>query len=149
MIRGRHRRGRTDAGSVLILGVGLVAVCLLAVVVLVDASAAFLERMHLHALADASALAGAQGIDLPAYYREGASGATRLDPADVPRLVRAHLTRSRASSMEGMTLDRVDSDGLEVVVVLSAPLRVPFWSELLGGRVVVESRAQLAYRDGP
>ena len=141
---------RTDGerGSVLVLGVGVVASCLLAVVVLVDASAAFLQRQQLFALADTAALAGAQAIDLPAYYERGASSATRLDPSAVSGRVRSHLARSGAAqAFDGLVLDEVRSDGLQVLVSLSSPLRLPFMSELFPGRVRVESRARLAYRD--
>lgn len=132
----------------LILGAGLIAICLLAFAVLVDASAGFLQRQQLLALADATALAGAQAIDLSAYYREGASASTQLDPAAVAARARDHLSRARAiESIDGMRIEALASDGRQVVVALSAPLRLPFWSELLGGRVRVESRAQLAYRN--
>ena len=134
-----------DRGSVLILGVGLTAVCLLAFVVMVDASSAFLQRRQLLALADAAALAAAQSIDLPAYYEEGASAATRLDVAGLPRRVHAHVARSQ---IEGATVDRVESDGRLVLIAMSSPLRLPFLSGLFADRVRVESRAQLAYRAG-
>jgi hypothetical protein len=135
-----------DRGNVLLLGAGLVAVCLLALVVMVDASAAFLQRRQLLAIADGAALAGAQSIDLPAYYENGASAATRLEPAGVPRRVRAHVTR--AGAVDGLVIDSVLSDGRQVHVALSSPLRLPFLSGLFPGRIRVESRAQLAYRDG-
>ena len=134
-----------DRGSVLILGVGLTAVCLLALVVMVDASAAFLQRRQLLALADAAALAAAQSIDLPAYYEEGASASTRLDVAGLPRRVHAHVARS---PIEGATVDRVESDGRLVLIAMSSPLRLPFLSGLFADRIRVESRAQLAYRAG-
>ena len=140
-------RDADDRGSVLILGIGLVAACVLAVVVLADASAAFLQRQQLLALADAAALAGAQALDLDSYYAEGASAATGLDVACVPGRVRAHLARSRAASaVDGLAVDRVVSDGQQVVVSLSAPLRLPFLSGAFAARVVAEARARLAYR---
>ena len=135
-----------DRGSVLILGVGLTAACLLAFVVMVDASAAFLQRRQLLAVADAAALAAAQSIDLSAYYSDGASAATRLDVGGLPRRVRAHV--ARAGVPEGSTVDRVESDGRQVVVGMSSPLRLPFLSGLGSERIRVESRAQLAYRAG-
>lgn len=138
---------RDDRGSVLILGIAWVAVCLLAVAVLVDASAAFLQRRQLVALADAAALAGAQAIDLDAYYADGASAATRLEPALVPARVREQLARAGAESIEGLALDAVSSDGWQVRVQLSAPLRLPFLSAAFDGRVVAESHARLALRD--
>lgn len=138
--------GSDDRGSVLLLGVGLTAVCLLAFVVMVDASAAFLQRRQLLAVADAAALAAAQSIDLPAYYAEGATALTRLDVAGLPRRVRAHV--ARAGGPDGLTVDLVESDGRRVVVALSSPLRLPFLSSLVADRIRVESRAQLAYRAG-
>jgi hypothetical protein len=130
-----------------VLGVGMIAACLLAVVVLVDATAAFLQRQQLFALADTTALAGAQAIDLASYYEHGASEATRLDAAGVPGRVKRHLEGSGSwDVIRGLTLDEVRSDGEQVVVSLSAPLTLPFLSELFPGRVRVESRARLAYR---
>ena len=139
-----------DRGSVLLLGVGLVAVCLLAVVALVDVSAAFLQRQQLMAVADAAALAAAQSIDLPAYYESGAGAETRLEPALVAPRVRQYLDRSQAArSIEGLRLERAWSDGAQAVVALSSPLRLPFMSAVFAGDVSVESWAQLAYRDAP
>jgi uncharacterized membrane protein len=144
----RHERAqvRDDRGSVLILGVGLTAICLLAFVVMVDASAAFLQRRQLLAVADAAALAAAQSIDLTAYYEEGATSATRLDVGGLPRRVRAYVGRSGVP--DGSTVDLVQSDGRAVLVQMSAPLRLPFLSGLAIDRIRVESGAQLAYRAG-
>ena len=135
---------RDDRGSLLILGVGWVAVCLLSLVVLVDASAAFLQRRQLVSLADAAALAGAQAIDLDAYYEHGASAATRLAPGLVPVRVRDHLDRAGAGSIDGLVLEEVSSDGQGVRVRLSTPLRLPFLADLVDGRVVAESWARLS-----
>jgi uncharacterized membrane protein len=138
---------RDDRGSVLLLGIGVVTICLLAIVVLVDASATFLQRQQLLALADAAALAGAQAIDLDAYYAGGASAATALDAGQVPVRVRTQLGRSRAATtVAGLAVDRISSDGGQVLVALSAPLQLPFLSSVFDARVVAEGRAQLAYR---
>lgn len=143
-----RRIGGTDSdrGSVLLLVVGLVVVGLLAAAVVVDASAAFLQRRQLAARADAAALAGAQGIDLAEYYAHGASAATRLDPDAVVRRVRRQLDSARSGRDPGFVLDRVWSDGREVRVRLSMPLRLPFLARLAPERVVVESAARLAHR---
>jgi len=135
---------RGDRGSVLILGVGWVAVCLLALVVLVDASAAFLQRRELVSLADAAALAGAQAIDLDAYYDRGASSATQLEPRLVPIRVRHHLDRAGAASVDGLVVEEVSSNGESVRVRLSTPLHLPFLAGLVDGRVVAESWARLS-----
>ncbi len=135
-----------ETGSVTVLGIGLVAVCLLAMVVLVDGSAAFLQRCHLLALADAAALSGAQGIDLGVYYAEGASDRTRLDPGAVVSRVRGHLARADAGATPGLVVERVSSDGREVLVELSAPLRLPFLSDAFDTRVAVAAAASLSFR---
>lgn len=135
-----------DRGSVLLLVVGLVVVGLLAAAVVIDASAAFLQRRQLVAYADAAALAGAQGIDLAEYYAHGASATTRLDPDAVTRRVRVQVGATTSSGNPGLTLDRVWSDGREVRVRMSMPLRLPFLAGLAPERVVVESAARLAHR---
>ncbi len=147
-------RGRTadDRGSTLVLGIGLAALCLLAGVVGIDVAAAFLQRQQLLALADAAALAGAQAIDLEAYYEHGASAATALDAAAVPVRVRRHLAAAgAASSVPGLRVEQVVSDRDDVRVVLSAPLSLPFWPDVaqaaMGERIVVTARARLAYRE--
>ncbi len=144
----------SDDGSVLVLGLVAVVVCMLALVVGVDASAAFLQRRSLVALADASAIAGAQGIDLDAYYREGASASTGLDARSVAQRVTTFLAAAQSArgaapdrpTVEGLRLERVSMDDRTVVVRLSAPLRLPFLSALGDRAITVESRARLAYR---
>lgn len=131
-----------DSGSGVILGIGLMAVCLLAFTVLVDASTAFLQRRELVSLADAAALAGAQGIDRAAYYQQGASPATRLDPAQVRSRVQAFLAGSHQAA--GIRLDTVSTDGAAVLVVISAPVDGAF-DRPSGERMVVTARARLAY----
>lgn len=139
-------RLRDDRGSVMLLGLGAIVICLLAVTVAVDASAAFLQRRALVALADAGALAGAQALDMDAYYREGASSATGLSPGQVEQRVKGFLARTGAADVTGLRLDSVTSDGRYVTVSLSAPVTLPFHGLLAGETVRVQSRARLAYR---
>lgn len=146
---GRRDRGGDwggDRGSVLVLGLGMVAVALLVVMVGVDATSAYLQRRSLVALADASALAGAQAIDAHAYYRDGATSTTGLDPAAVTGRVSDFLRAVVADAPEGLRLEAVATDGRVVVVRLSQPLRLPFLSAMVRDPITVESRARLAYR---
>jgi len=141
------RQGSDDSGSVVLLGVVLVAVCVFALVVVIDISALFLQRRNLAAIADASALAGAQAIDLDAYYANGASEATTLDPAIVARVVRANIANViNSDGLRGMRLEGVESDGESVRVHLSAPLTAPFLGAILGERAEVVANARLDYR---
>lgn len=133
-----------DRGSVLTLSVELTCVCLLAIALLVDAAAGFLQRQQLLALADASALAGAQAVDLAAYYEHGAGSATRLSPTLVEAAARRHLIAA-ATAVDGMRVDRIWTDGRQVVVALRRPIHLPFLSGLFPGDVSVESWAELDY----
>jgi Flp pilus assembly protein TadG len=139
-----RRRAGQEQGSVLLLGIGMVIVCLLAIVVMTDVTSAFLQRRHLMAVADSAALAGAQGMDIDAYYAQGASIGTRLSPAQVAATARRHaLTHGGIS---GLTVDSVVSDGVTVRVTLSAPLRLPFFDGVRDEVVRVTSTARLDYR---
>ncbi len=138
---------RDDRGSVLLLGLGLVMVCLLSVVVLVDVAAALGQRQRLQALADAAALAGAQAIDVAAYYRDGAGALTRLEPAAVSAAARRHLAAAGAArDIPGLVIEEVSSDGERVTVDLRCPMRLPFGSAVFAGDIQVRSDALLAYR---
>ena len=139
-----------DRGSVLLLGVGFVIVCLLAIAVVTDVSAAFLQRRSLMSLADAAAIAGAQAIDQGAYYANGASVGTRLNPGLVRSAAAAHLARTNAaSSIPGLHIERISSDGVHVLVALSAPLRLPFFGPVQQELAHVEASARLDYRPSP
>ena len=78
----RAERGQT---SVLIMGFFLVAVLL--TVVVVDASAAFLRRQRLDAVADGAALAAADGVQGEQVYEGGLGERAQIDPvaARAPR----------------------------------------------------------------
>lgn len=140
-----RRSARDDRGSVLTLSVGLMCVCLLAVTLLTDAAAAFLQRQQLLALADASALAGAQAVDLDGYYESGAGTATRLSPARVEGATRRHLMAA-SGAVDGLRVDRIWTDGRQVLVALSRPAALPFLSGLFASEISVESWAELDYR---
>lgn len=138
---------KRDEGSVMLLGIILVTICILALGVVVDVSSLFLQRRNLAAIADASALAGAQAIDLNAYYERGASEATALDAEVVARVVRANIAAvASADALRGVRLEQVVSDGESVQVHLSAPLEVPFLGAILGERAEVIASARLDYR---
>lgn len=140
----RTKTGRDD-GSILVLSLGFIVICILALAVVVDASAIFLARRSLQAQADAAALAGAQAIDLDAYYANGASGRIRLDPFAVRTAVERQLRRDPADGrLTGVTV-RDDV----VTVEMTARVRPPFsgWLTPTGAYGIdVAAGATLSYR---
>lgn len=138
-------RLRDDRGSVMVLALGLLVVCVIAVGVIVDASTVFLARRSLQAQADSAALAGAQAIDVEAYYARGAAQGVRLDAGAVrgavDRQVRQDGGDARLRSVS--VLDDV------VYVRMSDRVRPPFsgWLTTAGSYVLeVEAGATLSYR---
>ena len=75
-------------GNVTVLTIGFVAVLGMLVVVVVNASAAFLERRELMNLADRVALHAADGLDRDRVYAGGIDEEAALDPGDAHDLVR-------------------------------------------------------------
>lgn len=139
------KRLRSDQGSVLILSLGLIVVCVLAVGVVVDASALFLARRSLQAQADSAALAGAQAIDVEAYYQRGAASGVRLEPTRVRSAVERFVRRSSAD----VRLRSVALADDIVVVRLQGLVRPPFsgWLTRSGSYdLEVEAGATLSYR---
>ncbi len=79
---------RNDRGNVTVLTIGFLFVLGLVVVVVVNASAAFLERRELMNLADRVALHAADGLDRDRVYAGGIDDVAVLDAADADALVR-------------------------------------------------------------
>lgn len=122
---------RDERGQATVFIIGLAVVLLMAIAVVVDASAAFLQRQGLDTVADGAALAGADAgsRNLDALYGEGVDAAGRLDQAEaVARAAVAdHLRRTGAlAAYPGLTVDvRFDPDEDAVIVSLRAPLDLP------------------------
>lgn len=77
----RRRQARTDdTGSILPLTMGYAVLALAAVLVCADATSLYLAQKQLDAVADAAALAGADGFTLTV---DGGAVAARLTPAAV------------------------------------------------------------------
>lgn len=136
---------RQDEGSILVLSLGFIVICILALAVVVDASTVFMARRALQSQADGAALAGAQAIDLATYYAEGASARIRLDGAGVRAAVERHVRRDPGDGrLTGVAL----RDDI-VVVSMSDRVRPPFsgWLTPTGAYDLnVEAGAVLSYR---
>jgi hypothetical protein len=138
----------SESGSTLILGIGLVGVCLLAFMVVTDAGNAFVQHRQLFDLADAAALAGAQSIELSHYYANGAHEGSRLDSGAVVAKARDHIELEQAEAkIPGLHVDSIRSSGDDVVVELSAPVQLAFLNFLGSQSIHVSSTARLDFRD--
>lgn len=122
--RGRRRASVTgdDDGSVLLLALGYAVLALATVLVCVDATSLYLEQMRLGALADAAALAGADGFVLEIV--DGAPTA-RLHSDDVRAQALALLDAADVDA----GLVRADTpDGTSARVTLAGTWHPPVFS---------------------
>lgn len=118
------RRG-DERGQTAVLIIGLALVLALMVVVVVDASAAYLRRQALLTLADGAALAAADGIAGEQVYLGGLGDRAVVDPHAAQALAEDYLARVGAASRYPGLTHHVESDGPRVVVHLSVPLELP------------------------
>ncbi|MGN6251045.1 MAG: pilus assembly protein TadG-related protein [Marmoricola sp.] len=124
---------RTERGSVTPLILGFTAILLVLVAVVVDASAAFLRRQELDAVADAAALAATDGAQAEAVYLHGVGGRVEVDPAAARRYVAAYLDEvGAAARFPGLTV-QVRTDAATVVVRLVGSVRLPLHVPGVGG----------------
>lgn len=120
---------RDEQGSITPLIVGLAVVVAMLVAVVTDASAAYLRREDLDAVADAAALAATDGLQGDAAYTDGLSGTLVIDPDSARVYVEDYLRGSGALDRFGSLTWTVSVvEGAVVVRVrasMSLPLRVP------------------------
>lgn len=129
MSRTNAEHGQT---SLLIVGFFLVAVLL--VVVVVDASAAYLRRQELDALADGAALAAAGAVREEEVYTDGlGEGLAQLDPVVAREQVADYLRRIGAGGRYPGLRYTVTAGEDSVQVRVTTPLKLPFappgWAE--------------------
>lgn len=122
-----------EAGSVLVLVLGLAVVLGLLVAVVADAGQVFLARRSLDAVSDAAALAGAQAVDLDAVYAGGSGPDLALDENAVREAVERHLDATGAdAAVPGFVLDAVEVEGATVTVRTRARVRLRLTGTLTG-----------------
>lgn len=142
-------RQRDDAGTVLLLTVGLAAVAIGLIITMTDATALYLGRRSVAAAADATALAAAQGVDQAAVYAGRAGSSLPLIASETHRLADSYVADAGlAKALHGFRVDAVTTDGLSVRVVVSADVHLPFVGLVAGGtvRVVAAARATAPIR---
>lgn len=118
---------RDDRGQITVLLIGFAMVLLLAVVVVVDASAAFISRQGLDTLADGAALSGAdQGATGREVYAEGVPQRDlELSAGRAKEGAVVYLRRVGAYDRYPGLQVRVRVDGTKVDVRLEARVEVP------------------------
>jgi hypothetical protein len=109
--------------TLLIIGFFVIAVMLIAVVV--DASAPFLRRQSLDAVADGAALAAADGVAGEQVYNGGLGHLAQIDPTVARSAVQQYLADSGAyTHFPGLSY-RVSSEDTSVTVVITTTLDLP------------------------
>lgn len=118
---------RDEQGSVTLLIIGFAGILLMAIVMVIDASSAYLQRQGLDNLADGAALYAAD-LGSTDVYADGVDAA-RLgqEEAGVEAAVRDYLARAGAGrKFPGIDVGvRVDRVSRSVTVRLQAPLDLP------------------------
>lgn len=136
------RRGRDDDGSVMLLTIGYAALALVLVLVCANATSVYLAQKRLDSIADAAALAGADGFtlvvadgapravltddDVAAHAREivaAADADTVLVSASTPDGVSARVTVAGVWHPPVLTLFMPDGVRLESVATSRNALR--------------------------
>ena len=121
----RPRRG-AEAGQTSLLIVGFFLVAVLLVVVVVDASAAYLRRQELDALADGAALAAADAVREEQVYLEGLGEQAELDPVTARQQVADYFSQIGAHSRYAGLRYSVTAGEESVQVRVTTPLELPF-----------------------
>ena len=124
-MRRTTRRPRDERGQTTILVIGFVLVIAMTIVVVVDASAAYLRRQALSSLADGAALAAADGLQGEQVYTAGLGDRARVDPETARALVAAYLGSVGATRRYPGLRHSVEISGERVVVRVGAPLDLP------------------------
>lgn len=120
----RGDRRRRERGSTIPLIVGFTVVLILAAAVVIDATAAWLQRQSLDNLADGAALHAAdRGAEGSEVYGGGLADRLRLDPAAARASV-AEFVATVGRRFPGMSFT-VAVEGDRVRVAVRAPLDLP------------------------
>ncbi len=124
---------RPERANVTVLTLGFLVVLGLLVVVVVNSSAAFLQRRELMNLADRAALHATDGLDAGAVYRDGVDAQAKLDPDAASELVAEVLPASVGYEV------RVRAD--EVQVGLRRQITLPLVPPGFTGRTTIRAEA--------
>lgn len=144
-----------ERGQATVLIVGLAVVLLMAVALVVDASAAFLQRQGLDTVADGAALAGADAgsRNLDVLYGAGVTEAARLAQAeDAARAAVAAYLRETGAYADYPGLRHTvgfDATDRSVTVDVDAPLDLPLTVPGSPERAMVGATGSAVVQVGP
>jgi uncharacterized membrane protein len=129
-----------ERGSITVMSIGFLILLGALTVVVVNASAAFLQRQELNNLADGAALAAADGLDAAAFYERRQ---VVLSASDVRSLVTQYIADSEAR------LTALEVEGDRVRVRLARPMDLPLVPPGWVDRTVVVADADAWLRRAP
>ena len=125
-------RGGDESGAVTVMTIGFLDVIALLVVVVVNATAAYLQRQELANLSDGAALMAADGLDESVFY---ADREVRLGPDEAQDLVAEYVDGREARVLDVVVTD--DSVTVRLEADVDLPLTPPGWT----GRTTVSAEA--------
>lgn len=130
-----------ERGQITVMTIGFFVFLGLLAVVVINSSAAFLQRQELSNLADGAALAAADGLSEEAFYTNGADKAVELDPAEARRLVASYVSASGGDV--GSVSVSADGDEVRVRIERTITLAIapPGWDSRT--TIVSEATSQL------
>lgn len=130
-----------DRGSVTLLVIAFMGVCLTCLGVITDAAAAYLEHRTLTSMSEGAALHASARIDEHAYYSDG--GRVVVTEGSARTAVNQYLDTLKArDNIHGLTVESVQvipshgQQGPQIVVKLRAPLNVPILGSWVEASVV-------------
>jgi uncharacterized membrane protein len=119
------RRCRDEVGQTTLLIIGFFVIAVMLIAVVVDASAAFLRRESLDAIADGAALAAADGVAGDQVYSSGLGHLAQIDPAVARSAVEQYLADSGAyTHFPGLSY-QISAEATSVTVVVTSTLNLP------------------------
>ena len=127
---------RREDGTITVMTIGFLLFIGFLAVVVVNSSAAFLQRQELDNVADGAALAAADGLSRDTFYREGD---VTLDDGQARELVADYVNQPGTRVVEVLTDDDQVHVRLERTIGLA--LKPPGWSSRT--TIVSEATAQL------
>lgn len=130
---------RREGGTITVMTVGFLVFLGLVAVVVVNSSAAFLQRQQLDNVADGAARAAADGLSRDTFYE---TGDVTLDPAEARELVDGYVTAP------DIRIVQVSTDAEQVAVRLERRVSLAFAPPGWDPRTTIVSEATAELRPG-